>query len=484
MGDDGCVNNDGGVVMAMHGARRRAMRIGIAGVVAGLALGLVSCQTSWPWKGDGGGSSGGGDAGVATTVGSRGILRDRLPLDEKDPTLRARIAEGATSVDLGGPRFVILSVPGRGEAPVTVRTPVTVRVEARQWVITPMGASRTALQRRLAPGFDYLNVEAVGGGEVSVNNQRYPGVIRLMGRDTLASGGAGSGSFDVIEEVSVEDYLPGVIVKEMLPGWHLQAYRAQAIAARSYALHERARKRSLGSAFDVEVTEQSQVYGGTTTDPAAIEAVKSTRGLVVGAGGKLIRAYYSSTCGDRAGSARDTWPTGPGYEFNLAEPIQAHERVCPCERSPRYRWSVTRSKRELEDRIRSFAADRGMGLRDLKEISEIKASSYNTVGRPARYQIVGTDGRTWELSAEDLRIGCNHPGSAGAKLPAIEFKDRVLSGDIALNITGDTVIINGRGFGHAVGMCQYGAQALANQGMKGEDIIERYYEGAKAVRAY
>lgn len=471
--------------MAMHGARRRALRFAVAGVVGASLVGLVSCQggPSWPWKG----GADGDPAPVPVTTGARGVLNDRLPLSEKDstpPTLRARIVESARTVDLGGPRFVILSVPGRNEAPITVRTPVTVTAEARQWVIAPSGSSRSVLQRRLAPGFDYLNIEAVGGGEVSVNNQRHPGVIRLMGRESGSSSGSGDVAFDVIEEVSVEDYLPGVIVKEMLPGWHIQAYRAQAIAARSYALHERARRRAAGAAFDVEVTEQSQVYGGATTDPAAIEAVKSTKGMVIGQGGRLIRAYYSSTCGGRAGSARDTWPTGPGYEFNLAEPIQAHDRECPCERSPRYRWSVTRSKKELEQRIRGLAADRGMGLRDLKEIAEIKASSYNTVGRPARFEVSDKDGRTWELSAEDLRLACNHSGGPGAKLPAIEFKDRVLSGDLAFTVTGDTVLISGRGFGHAVGMCQYGAQALAQRGEKGEDIVERYYKGAKVTRGY
>lgn len=476
--------------MAMHGARRRAGRVA-AGVATGIALiALTSCHVSWPWRsGESGGTTG---SEPASADASRGSLNDRVPLSETDPTLRVRVITDAKTVEIGGPRFVILSVPGRPEAPITVRTPVTLTAESRQWIAAPSHTTASTLARRNAPGFDVLNIEAVGGGEVAVNGVRFPGSIRLHGRDDRmgGSGSAGSGaaatpaSFDVVEEVSVEAYLPGVVTKEMYPGWHPQAYRAQAIAARSYALHERARRRSIGSSFDLENTQQDQVYAGTTTDPAAIEAVSSTRGLVVAQNGRLIRAYYSSTCGDRAGSARDTWPTGPGFEFNLAEPIQAYERVCPCDRSPRHRWSVTRSRTELTQRIRGFAAERGMGLRDLKSIASITATGFNTVGRPSRYTVTDTDGRTWELSAEDLRLACNHPGPAAAKLPAIEFSSRVLSGDIAFNMTGDSVIINGRGFGHAVGMCQFGAQSLAQQGEKGEKIVEHYYKGARVTKAY
>lgn len=465
----------------MHGARRRAARIAAGLAVGAALLGLISCNVSWPWRGESTGATSGAEP--ASTATGRGALNDRIPLTEADPTLRVRIATETKSVEIGGPRFVILSVPGRPEQPLTVRTPVTLTAEPRQWIAAPSRAATAALPRRLAPGFDVLKIEAVGGGEITLNNQRHPGEVRLVGRDTLGSSGA-STAFDVIEEISIEDYLPGVIVKEMLPGWHLQAFRAQAIAARSYALHERARRRSLGLPFDVEVTQQDQVYGGATTDPAAIEAAISTRGLVIGQSGRLIRAYYSSTCGGRAGAARDTWPTGPGYEFNLADPIQAHDRGCPCERSPRYRWSVSRSRTELTDRIRGFALERGMGLRDIKSVGSISASAYNTVGRPSRYTVADADGRTWDLSAEDLRLACNHSGAPGTKLPAIEFPSRVLSGDIAFNITGDSVIINGRGFGHAVGMCQYGAQALAQQGLKGEQIVEHYYKGAKVTRGY
>src|SRR5207248_1928652 len=100
------------------------------------------------------------------------------------------------------------------------------------------------------------------------------------------------------------------------------AYEAQAVAARSYALHERERASALGLAFDVESSDKDQVYGGASASGPVREAVASTRGVVLMDGEKLLRAYFSSTCGGRAASARDTWPIGPGYEFNLAAPLQ------------------------------------------------------------------------------------------------------------------------------------------------------------------
>src|SRR5690606_22258115 len=141
---------------------------------------------------------------------------------------------------------------------------------------------------------------------------KFPGRLRILPGATL----------EVINLVPLETYVAGVISKELYSTWPLETYCAQAVTARSYALHERARAARDGRAYDLENTTADQVYGGANMLLVAEQAAEITRGQVLKRRGVILRAYYSSTCGGRPGSAADTWPTGPGYEFNLVDAIQ------------------------------------------------------------------------------------------------------------------------------------------------------------------
>src|SRR5204862_447588 len=132
----------------------------------------------------------------------------------------------------------------------------------------------------------------------------------------------------------------------------LTAFQVQAVCARTYALHERARAARLGRDFDLEASTYDQAYNGGAPLPVALQAVADTRGVVITWQGHILRAYYSSTCGGRTASAKDIWPTGPGYEFNLDAPIQAQHRESACEASPRYRWDAVRDRAELSQRMK------------------------------------------------------------------------------------------------------------------------------------
>ena len=103
-----------------------------------------------------------------------------------------------------------------------------------------------------------------------------------------------------------------------------------------------------------------QAYIGATSNPRALAAARDTRGMVLEWGGEILRAYYSSTTGGRAASARDVWPTDPGFEFNLADPIQASKRNDADEFSPLYRWEVTRDRARLTRRLRAHGNANGL----------------------------------------------------------------------------------------------------------------------------
>lgn len=318
----------------------------------------------------------------------------------------------------------------------------------------------------------------------------------------------GGAPFDIIEYVGLETYLPGVVCKELFSDWNLRTYQAQAIGARSYAIHERLRSMAAGKTFDVESTQRDQVYGGATESAVALEGVKSTKGMIVEFNGTVLRTYYSSTCGGRVASARDTWPTGKGFEFNRAAPLQAKKREFACQRSPLFAWTVERDRAELVQRIKAFGQKNGYAVRNLTDLVDIKATKFNEVGRPQEYRLIQPDGKWWTLKAEELRIACNTepggpaadeftpvmaadaPGGAATKLetlravPPITRKTRVNSGDLEFAFNGSTVTIKGRGFGHGVGMCQYCAKGFSEQGYSASRILETFYPGAKVVKAY
>ncbi|MFG0257617.1 MAG: SpoIID/LytB domain-containing protein [Phycisphaerales bacterium JB043] len=289
-------------------------------------------------------------------------------------------------------------------------------------------------------------------------------------------------TMDLVERVPLESYLPGVLAHELYPSWSPVAFRAQAIAARSYALHEMQRRDRLNAHFHVERTTQDQAYGGQTDNQRAIEAVRDTRAVVLTYNNHLLRTYYSSTCGGRAGSARHTWPTTVGFGFNLDAPIQAHQRRCPCEASPRYRWTRTRDARRYARRLASFGASRGLRIKSLGSIESIEPTRWNIDGRPSLFTIKDTSGSVYSLSPENLRLASNF--NQNSSLPTITQKERVLSGDIVVTRDGSSVHIEGRGFGHGVGMCQFGAQGLALEGYTPSQILTHYYPGAVLERAY
>jgi stage II sporulation protein D len=455
-----------------------------------------------------------------------------------EPEMRVRIltaidgvkigATGGVLVGQGEPKGAIALPPGAKTEKRGGPSGVSVALKGGQWLVCDIAAGAATITQPSCTTYSAASslviVPAAGQGQfLAVNSGIYPGTIRLTARTDLRDG-----LFDAVEFVGIEEYLPGVVAKEMLTGWPLGAYQAQAVAARTYALQERERSMNSGLGYDVECSDKDQVYAGATTNSPAGEAVRSTRGVVLKDGDHFLRAYFSSTCGGRTAAARDTWPTGPGFEFNLAGPIQEHHRDSACVASPLYRWTVERPKGELVKRIRLFGERNGFAVRKLNDLQSIEPMGYNSDGRPSRYRIVEPGGAWYQLSAEELRLACNTNATGGpmvsAKtapigpvspapstdtsvnllaanfpaastslaaerpptqaLPDIERRTRVNSGDFEVTVRGDKVTISGRGFGHGVGLCQYCAKAFAERGEDWRTMIERFYPGARIVNLY
>jgi stage II sporulation protein D len=459
-----------------------------AGLVVTALVALSACSSFIPSR-----ATSPGDAAAPPAISADPRYNPSTDGRESEPLIRVRIVRGESIITIGGPETVHILGPSRyrirarggsaddyGSSSQVMPTPITVAIGREAWRITDgRGNSRRMPRSPRGVDEDALRITSLTSDMLTIDGKQLPGALWLHGRS-----GADDqpGSIDVVEHLPIEVYLPGVIAKELYPNWALETFKAQAIAARSYAMHERQRRLSIGSHFDLESTTQDQVYGGATTNPTALKAVEQTYGRILTWNGHILRAYYSSTTGGRAASARDTWPTGPGFEFNLMPPIQATPRDDIDSFSPLFRWEVERDIEELSRRIRTFADSRRMGMRTITQVAKVDPVAFNEFGRPQRYRITEQGGRWWELSAEDTRLAMNHTGDSGLASPTRD--QRINSGDFTTRRDGDTLVFSGRGFGHGVGMSQFGAEGMARQGKTAEDILMHYYPGTQLQRAY
>lgn len=290
--------------------------------------------------------------------------------------------------------------------------------------------------------------------------RRYRGSLRLLPVE--------GGRVGVVNVLPMESYLAGVLAKELYASWHIEAYEAQVVAARTYAL--RAHNRRSRYAFDVYDTPMSQVYGGMDAETQkAWQAVRATEGIVAtyeeGGRRRLLPCYYHSTCGG------DTVPAGLVFGGKTPPPLRGGTKCTYCRDASRYRWTkdVVLTKAE----IRAGLARSGYpALEQLGPLARIEvAARAGQDGRATRIRVVDAAGRSVLVRAGDWRIWVG-----AAKVPSTWFWIEDRASKIALT--------KGRGFGHGVGLCQYGAQFLATHGQTGEQILRYYYPGVKLVRAY
>jgi stage II sporulation protein D len=279
--------------------------------------------------------------------------------------------------------------------------------------------------------------------------------------------------FDAINLVPLEAYLAGVVGAEMPDYWEPAALEAQAIAARTYCLHI---KRRFGSrrAWDVRKTQAHQVYRGVSAESAAVwEVVNKTRGQVLmcnqGDGAQdIFPTYYSSICGGSTENSKYVF----GDSF---EPLGGVDcDYCKEVAKPNfYFWpTVHFDKADVTSRL----FERYPTLEQLGEVTDLiptRQSDYEGFSRLTMVRIVGLDGKRDVLRAEDLRLAID---ASGRKIRSAICK--------IVDMDDKWAFTSGRGFGHGVGMCQCGAQALARRGESAERILGYYYPSSRIEQVY
>jgi len=250
------------------------------------------------------------------------------------------------------------------------------------------------------------------------------------------------GRFAVRNRVATEDYLCGVVGREVYPSWKPHALQAQAVAARTYMIYA-----LTGRSY---LTAADMAYWGVDGEHASTSnAVRSTRGIVLAYRGAILPAFFHSTCGGRTTSADK-------FSDTLA-PIPPLSGVpCGwCAPSRTFRWRC----RLRADRIRD-ALKRG-GLADVQELTSLETLE----AEPDGYA-------RWILVNGQVRLGAYAFRSAVG--PGV-----LKSTNFVVTRTGDGFEFEGRGHGHGVGMCQWGAEGLARAGRNWQQILEHYYPGAE-----
>ena len=371
------------------------------------------------------------------------VVRVRLLQDQHLVTVTASRAPGAS---VGAAQPVSLNLPRN--------TAVPVRLTSQGW--------RVGDETLMSPG--ELTIHPDGDGTVSVNGTPYRGRYRFVPTP--------QGSFDVVNDVTIDAYLKSVVSKELLWNWHAEAYRAQAIVARTYALFEAAGGEGRGT-YDLNDDVRSQVYGGITAETAkSKDAVDATAGIVVAhqtdRGYKVFKSYFSSCCGGITASAADV------FNEPHVKPLSARYVGPVCKDSPRFSWpTVVIPKPELTRRMRIWGNARGHALKEVAEVVAVDVLTANEFGRPTRFLVTDAKGTRYALSGEEMRWSVN---AGGVVLNSSFFKP--------INEPSQVRFAEGHGWGHGVGMCQWCAQSYAEDGVAHEDIVLRSFPGAALKRAY
>lgn len=340
--------------------------------------------------------------------------------------VRVALFKGAETLKIDGDG--ILLTDGRGE-PLRVEMPLEVKRSG-----TGLSVNGRPVNRLVASAFS----------RISVNGKGYRALIEVSAADR---------GLLVVNELPLEEYLVGLINCEISSAWPIEAIKAQAVIARSYAVYQMQARR--GANYQLESSVMDQVYeGADVEDSRAAYGVRETAGEVLTYGGKTIQAFYHSNCAGHTESSRNVW--GLSIPYLQGVPCRY------CAESNPIRWELNLPLKKVE--------------------TALKAAGYQVAGlKELRVRGRNQSGRVQEVAAECSRGTVLVPGVAFRK--AMGY-GTVKSTNFELRSGRDEVTVTGSGSGHGVGLCQWGAKGRANEGFAYKEILSYYYPGVKLASGY
>ena len=357
------------------------------------------------------------------------------PAQAEQLSLRVAIEQDQSQIKIGSSTDATLTdSSGQALAPIPAMNAVMTEAKDGHIAVNQLQANEAC-------------VKPSGDGYVFIGDRWYRGTTCVVPT---------SGGLTAVNYVDLEQYLYSVVGSEMPTDWSLEALKSQAVAARSYVLFQR--NSGANAVFDVGNTTAWQVYGGLGEESASTRAaVDATRGQVLTYQGQIIDAVFHSCAGGRTENVEDVWSNPLPYLRSVESPDAD---------APNCHWEKTVSMTELKQHYN-----------DIGNIEAMLAEKTTAGGRIVKIRLRGSEGER-VIDGDDLR---DVLGLRSAPFQIIPQLGQVASaGNVASAPT--SFELTGQGFGHGIGMSQWGAYRLAQNNWNYAQILLHYYTGAALAK--
>ena len=378
----------------------------------------------------------------------------------QQPEVRVALVVGASQVAVGGAGRLTAFADGAAVFQADNR-PAAVRVDGRALVVGDSNAQRYERLTLVNPD---------PGGAVALNGRHYRGAIEVFVQ---------GGGITAVNRLGLEDYLLGVVSGEMgrRASNEVAALAAQAVVSRSYALKNRGRNAAQG--YDLQAGVADQAYGGVEAEsPEGTAAVRGTAGLVLTYRGEVISAFFHSTCGYATATPPEAFRGIGDAPYLRSVSDRRPGGGYYCDISPRFRWTVQWDAATLRDILRRTATSvLGVSAETVDDLRDVHVERTGRSGRATEIRIrVG--GGEIPVYAPDIRQVLLTPDGRPLGSTAFQLHPE-REGDRLVGLTAA-----GAGWGHGVGMCQWGAVGRARAGQDFREILTAYFPGAAIERWY
>jgi stage II sporulation protein D len=296
-------------------------------------------------------------------------------------------------------------------------------------------------------GFVYVGGDSASRARAAAEGRWYRGEVKLV---------RSSSGLTVINDLNLEDYVASVVGKEMYPIWPQEALKAQAVAARSYAIYQQQHPKY--QRFDVLSTTTSQVYAGLEGEANTTQtAAQATAGQVLTYQGKVIESVFHSASGGHTENSEDVWVRAVPYLRGVPDFDQS---------APVFQWNLALTATQIRQRI--------PGIGDIISMTPVKTTP---VGRVRILKVQGSRGAL-------LMKGSDARRALGLKSTYFSAKPEfgTVAGTKGSKPIGFQIV--GQGSGHGLGMSQWGAYGLAMQGKPYQAILNHYFQGVSLKTLY
>ena len=355
--------------------------------------------------------------------------REQAARSPRGASIRVLVLEGATETRISSSSALDIRNPAGGALLQTIGSAQEARVRFDGGLFSVNGKAWPVTE---------MVFTAARGGTVRLNGAAYRGSLRLLA--------TGQGRINAVNLVDIEEYLYGVVPKEMPPTWPDEALKAQAVVSRSFALYQK--DANAAREHDISATTASQVYGGVAAESErARRAVDATRGRVLTFNGRAALAYFHANSGGVTEDARYVWRVGIPYLQSVTDEASA--------KAPGTAWSCFLSFAQIREAMNRNGIAMGV-------IRDIETASVSPTGRVTKVRISHSAGTT-VLGGNQFRTATD-PSVVKSTLYKAERN-------------GQGIRFEGKGSGHGVGMSQWGARMMAEGGSPYREILLHYYRG-------